>query len=61
MVDLSSGMKMEDMTDTQLWEHEEQRVYTIVQIMAKYINWSMKEQEKLVLEITETIFLKWSK
>ena len=52
---------MEDMTDTQLWEHEEQRVYTIVQIMAKYINWSMKEQEKLVLEITETIFLKWSK
>ena len=50
---------MEDMTDTQFWEYVEQGVHTIVQSMAKYVNWSVKEQEKLVLEIIETIFLEW--
>ena len=45
---------MEDMNKDQLWE---QRVHTIVQIIANYINWSTNEQEKRMLEITETAFL----
>ena len=46
LVDVSTGIKMEDMTDAQLWEYAEQGVCTIVQIMARYFNWSGKGQEK---------------
>ena len=52
-------MKREDMIEDQLREHVEQGIYTIVQIIAKYVSWSAKEQEKQVLEITETIFLEY--
>ena len=50
---------MEDMSEDQLWEHAEQGVHPIVHILSKYFNWSMKEQEKRVLEITETILIEW--
>ena len=32
-----------------------------MQIIAKYVNWSMNELEKLVVGMTETIILEWYK
>ena len=61
MVDVPGEIKTEDIKNTQLWECMEQGVHTIVQIIVKYVNWSVKEQEKRVLDIIETISLEWFK